>query len=137
MAISRRPSSRDAAAQALSRRERQIMDIVYRHGRATAAEIHAALPDPPHPAAVRTLLRILEGKKQLRHEKEGPRHVYLPTTPRDVARRSAVRHLLGTFFDGSRTAAVAALLDESDRPLTDRERAELDAVIRRLRAEGR
>lgn len=137
MAVTRRPAPRDAAAQALSRRERQIMDIVYRLGRATAAEIHGALPDPPHPAAVRTMLRILEDKKQLRHEKEGPRHVYLPTTPPDVARRSAVRHLLGTFFDGSRTAAVAALLDDHERPLSARERAELDAVIRRLRAEGR
>jgi predicted transcriptional regulator len=122
---------------ALSRRERQIMDIVYRLGRATAAEIHAQLPDPPHAAAVRTMLRILEEKRQLRHEEEGRRHIYLPATPRSVAQRSAVRHLLGTFFGGSRTAAVAALLDDSDKPLSRAEREELDAVIRRLRAEGR
>src|SRR5438477_7080423 len=121
----------------LSRRETQIMDIVYRLGRATAGEIHALLPDPPHAAAVRTLLRILEGKGQLRHDKDGPRHVYFPTTPRDVAQKSAVKHLLGTFFNGSRAAAVAALLDDGDRPLSKSERAELDGVLRRLRSEGR
>jgi predicted transcriptional regulator len=113
------------------------MDIVYRLGRATAAEIHAQLPDPPHAAAVRTMLRILEDKKQLRHEEEGRRHIYVPATARSVAQKSAVRHLLGTFFGGSRSAAVAALLDESERPLTRAEREELGALIRRLRAEGR
>lgn len=121
----------------LSRRERQIMDVIYRRGRATAAEVHAQLPDPPHAAAVRTMLRILEEKGHLRHEKDGPRHVYLPTTPRDVARQSAVRHLLGTFFGGSRTAAIAALLDDGERPLTSSERAELEGVLERLRSEGR
>ena len=118
----------------LSRRERQIMDVVYRRGRATAAEIHADLPDPPVAAAVRTLLRILEEKGHLRHEKEGPRHVYYPVTPRNVAQRSAVRHLIGTFFNGSRAAAIAALLDESDRPLTADEREQIDSAVRRLRA---
>src|SRR5436190_7029140 len=100
----------------LSRRERQIMDVVYRRGHATAAEIREQLPDPPVAAAVRTLLRILEEKGHLRHEKDGPRHIYYPTTPRSIAQRSAVRHLLGTFFDGSRAAAVAALVDDSERP---------------------
>ena len=113
------------------------MDIVYQRGRATAAEIHEQLPDAPCAAAVRTLLRILEDKGHLRHEKDGPRHVYFPTTPRSVAQRSAVRHLIGTFFGGSRTAAVAALLEEADRPLSDDERAELTTVIRRLRSEGK
>ena len=113
------------------------MDVVYRHGHATAAEIHEHLPDPPVAAAVRTMLRILEEKGQLRHEKDGPRHVYYPVTPRSVAQRSAVRHMVGTFFGGSRTAAIAALLDESDRPLSTEERAELSSVIRRLRAEGK
>lgn len=113
------------------------MDVVYRLGRASAADIHEQLPDPPVAAAVRTLLRILEDKGHLRHEKEGPRHIYLPTTPRKVAQKSAVRHLLGTFFDGSRAAAVSALLDESDRPLSVDEREELDAVLKRLRAQGR
>ena len=118
----------------LSRRERQIMDVVYRRGHATAAEIHADLPDPPVAAAVRTLLRILEEKGHLRHEKEGPRHVYYPVTPRSVAQRSAVKHLIGTFFNGSRAAAIAALLDESERPMTTDEREQIDSAIRRLRA---
>ncbi len=113
------------------------MDLVYRHGHLTAADIHAGLPDAPVPAAVRTMLRILEDKKQLRHEKEGPRHVYYPVTPRSVAQRSAVRHLVGTFFNGSRAAAVAALLEESDRPLSVEEREQITGVIRKLRSEGR
>jgi predicted transcriptional regulator len=113
------------------------MDVVYRRGHATAAEIREQLPDPPVPAAVRTLLRILEEKGHLRHEKDGPRHIYYPTTPRSVAQRSAVRHLIGTFFNGSRAAAIAALVDESERPLSNEERAELAGVIRRLRAEGK
>jgi BlaI family transcriptional regulator, penicillinase repressor len=112
------------------------MDVVYRLGSATAAEVHARLPEPPHAAAVRTLLRILEDKGHLRHTKDGPRHVYHPTMPRSVAQRSAIRHLLGTFFDGSRAAAVAALLDDADRPLTERERKELATMIRRLREGG-
>jgi predicted transcriptional regulator len=126
-----------AESSSLSRRERQIMDVVYKLGRASAAEIHERLPEPPVPAAVRTMLRILEEKGHLRHEKEGPRHIYLPTTPRKVAQKSALRHLLGTFFDGSRAAAVAALLDESERPLTAAEREDLDQVLKRLRAQGR
>jgi predicted transcriptional regulator len=129
--------AQDVTNTALSRRERQIMDIVFRLGRASAAQIHQQLPDPPHAAAVRTLLRILESKGQLRHEKDGPRHVYLPVTPRRQAQRSAVRHLLSTFFDGSRSAAIAALLDDHERPLTPGERRELDETLRRLRAEGR
>lgn len=119
----------------LSRRERQIMDVVYRHGHATAAEIHGELPEPPVAAAVRTLLRILEEKGHLRHEKDGPRHVYYPTTPRSVAQKSAVRHLVGTFFNGSRAAAVAALLDETERPLSAGEREQIASAIERLRAE--
>ncbi|HEY4306841.1 MAG TPA: BlaI/MecI/CopY family transcriptional regulator [Gemmatimonadaceae bacterium] len=121
----------------LSRRERQIMDVVYRQGNATAAEIHSHLPDPPVAAAVRTMLRILEEKGHLRHEKDGPRHVYYPVTPRSVAQKSAVRHMVGTFFNGSRAAAIAALLDDGDRPLSDDERAELSSVIRRLRSDGK
>ena len=113
------------------------MDLVYRHGHMTAVEIHAELPDPPVAAAVRTMLRILEEKGHLRHEKDGPRHVYYPVTPRNVAQRSAVRHLVGTFFNGSRAAAVAALLDESDRPLTAEERQQISGAVRRLRDDGR
>jgi predicted transcriptional regulator len=121
----------------LSRRERQIMDVVYQRGRATAAEIHAQLPEPPCAAAVRTLLRILEEKGHLRHEKDGPRHMYFPTTPRSVAQKSAVKHLIGTFFNGSRAAAVAALLEESDRPLSAEEREQITIAVRRLRADGK
>ena len=121
----------------LARREREIMDVVYRLGGATSRQIREELQDPPHPAAVRTLLRILESKGQLRHTKDGPRHVYVPTTPRSVAQRSAVRHLLSTFFGGSRAAAVAALLDDGDQPLTTSERDALAGVVKRLRAEGR
>ena len=113
------------------------MDVVYAAGGATAARIHARIPDPPVAAAVRTMLRILEDKGHLRHEKDGPRHVYYPMTPRNVAQKSAVKHLIGTFFGGSRTAAVVALLDEADRPLSTAERSELAGVIKRLRAEGK
>ncbi|HEX8363527.1 MAG TPA: BlaI/MecI/CopY family transcriptional regulator [Longimicrobium sp.] len=121
----------------LSRRERQIMDVIFRLGRASAAEVHELLPDAPSATAVRTLLRILEDKGHLRHEKDGPRHIYLPTVPRDSAQRSAAAHLLRTFFGGSPRAAVAALLDLSERPLTPGEREELVEMIRREREEGR
>jgi predicted transcriptional regulator len=118
----------------LSRRERQIMDVIYRLGRASAADVHARLPDPPAPTAVRTLLRILEEKGHLRHEREGTRHIYLPTVPQEAARESALRHLMRTFFAGSASAAVAALLDASDGELTDAQREELVRKIRRSRA---
>lgn len=121
----------------LSRRERQIMDVIFHMGRASAVEVHARIPDPPTLTAVRTLLRILEEKGHLRHDKDGPRHVYSPTLRRESAERSAVAHLLRTFFGGSARAAVAALLDASERPLDEREREELVEMIRRERAEGR
>ena len=113
------------------------MDIVHRLGRASVSDVMTALSGNPSYSTVRAQLRVLEEKGHLRHEKDGPRHVYFPTTPRSVAQRSAVRHLIGTFFGGSRSAAVAALLDESDRPLSESERAELAGMIRRLRAEGK
>jgi len=113
------------------------MDIVYRLGGATARQVREEMPDAPHPAAVRTLLRILESKGHLRHTAEGSAHRYLPTTPRAVAQRTALRHLLSTFFGGSRAAAVAALLDDEERPLSPGERTELATVVKRLRAEGR
>lgn len=113
------------------------MDVVHRRGNATAAEIHEQLPDPPCAAAVRTQLRILEDKGHLRHEKDGPRHIYYPTVARSIAQRSAVKHLLGTFFNGSRAAAVAALLEDSDRPLSSEERQQITSAIRRMRAEGK
>lgn len=113
------------------------MDIVYRLGGATARQVRDEMPEPPHPAAVRTLLRILEGKGHLRHVADGAAFRYLPITPRTVAQRTAMRHLLSTFFGGSRAAAVAALLDDEERPLSPTERNELAAVVKKLRAEGR
>ncbi len=121
----------------LSRRERQIMDVVYRRGRATAAEVHAELPDRPSYSAVRALLRVLEEKGQLRHEQDGPRYVFLPIIPRDKARRSALRQLLRTFFDGSTAQAVAALLDMSAAQLSDDELKGLTELIAQARKEGR
>ena len=120
----------------LGRRERQIMDAVYRLGRATAAEVLADLPDPPSYSAVRGMLRLLEEKGYLRHVQDGPRYVYLPTTARDEARRSALTHLLRTFFDGSRESAVAALLDLSDRPLDDAEYERLSSLLDQARDTG-
>jgi BlaI family transcriptional regulator, penicillinase repressor len=122
---------------ALSRRERQIMDVLHRLGRGSAAAVHARLPDAPSLTAVRTMLRILEGKGHLRHEKEGPRHIYVPRVAREAAQRSAATHLLRTFFGGSARAAVAALLDAGERRLTAKEREELVALIRREREHGR
>src|SRR5215212_4382127 len=105
----------------LSRRERQIMDILYQRERATAAEIHEALPDAPTYSAVRAKLRVLEEKGHIRHEEESMRYVYAPTMPRDTARRSALRHVVSTFFEGSVEQAVAALIDLSAARLDDRE----------------
>src|SRR5437660_9954410 len=104
--------------RSLSRRERQIMDILYQRGRATAQEILDALPDPPSYSAGRAKLRVLEEKGHVRHEEEALRYVYLPTVTRDTARRSALRHVLSTFFGGSVEEAVAALLDVSSANLS-------------------
>ena len=112
------------------------MDVLFRMGRATAAQVHERLPDAPTLTAVRTMLRILEERGHVTHEKDGPRHVYLPAVPRDSAQRSAVAHLLGTFFGGSARSAVAALLDASERPLSASERDELVEMIQRRREEG-
>ncbi|HKP75787.1 MAG TPA: BlaI/MecI/CopY family transcriptional regulator [Longimicrobiaceae bacterium] len=123
-------------AMKLGRRERQIMDAIYRRGRATAAEVLADLPDPPSYSAVRGMLRLLEDKGYLRHEQDGPRYVYLPTTERDEARRSALAHLLRTFFDNSRESAVAALLDLGGEPLDDDEYRRLKSVLEHAREPG-
>ena len=121
---------------ALSRRERQIMDLLYKHGRATAAEIQAAMPDPPSYSAVRAMLRVLEEKGAVRHEQDGPRYAYRPTIARDAARRSAVDHLLHTFFDDSAGDAVAALLDESATRMSDAELDRLARLIDQVRKAG-
>ncbi|MYH29066.1 MAG: BlaI/MecI/CopY family transcriptional regulator [Acidobacteria bacterium] len=111
----------------LSRRERQIMDILFRHGRAPASVVREELPGEPSSSTVRTQLRILEKKGHVRHEEEGLRYVYRPVTPRRTARRSALQHLVETFFDGSAEQAVAALLGGEARHLTE---PELDRIAR-------
>jgi predicted transcriptional regulator len=121
----------------LSRRERQIMDVLYRMGRATAAEILENIPDPPGYSAVRAMLRVLEEKKHIRHEEKDLRYVFMPVVTRDKARRSAVRHLLDTFFDGSPEQAVATLLDVSGGALSTEEFDRLAALIENARQEGR
>lgn len=118
-----------------SRRERQIMDVIYQRGQATAAEVLDALPDPPSYSSVRALLRVLETKGHLRHRREGSRYVFLPTVPADEARRSALARVVRTFFDGSTQATVAALIDESSLSLAELDR--LQELIDRARKEGR
>lgn len=121
----------------LSRRERQIMDILYRKGRATAAEIQADLPEAPSYSAVRAMLRVLEEKKHIRHEEKDLRYVFIPAVPRDKARRSAIAHVVETFFDGSPEQAVATLLDISSRKLSADDFDRLQALIDKARNEGR
>lgn len=119
----------------LSRRERQIMDVIYRRGSASVSEVRERLPDPPSYSAVRAMLRILEEKGHLRHEEEGPRYVYYPTVPRSAARESALKHLLRTFFGGSTSAAVAALLDLGGEELSEAELERLSELIEKTRAQ--
>jgi predicted transcriptional regulator len=120
----------------LSRRERQIVDALYKLGRASAADIRAEIPDPPSYSAVRALLRILEDKGHVRHEQDGPRYVYVPTIARDSAKRSAMRHLVQTFFDGSAAQAMSALIDTSSVRLTDSELDRLEQLIDQARKQG-
>jgi len=120
----------------LSRRERQIMDILYQRGRASAAEILGALPDPPSYSAVRAKLRVLEEKGHVRHEAEELHYVYVPTTARDSARRSALRHMLATFFDGSVEQTVAALLDLSAANLSEQDLDRIGRLVEEARREG-
>lgn len=121
----------------LGRRERQIMEVVYRLGRASASEIRAELPDPPTYSAVRGMLRLLEEKGHLRHAQEGIRHVYFPTVAHDDIRDSAMRHVLRTFFAGSTAAAMAALLEASEEPPSDEELDALARMIDQAREAGR
>ena len=112
------------------------MDAIHRAGPSSAGEVRALIPDPPSEQAVRTMLRILLDKGHLRQERVGTRHVYAPVVARESAQRTALRHMLGTFFGGSTRAAVAALLDLSERDLTPAERRELTAMIRESRERG-
>jgi predicted transcriptional regulator len=120
----------------LSKRERQIMDILYRHGQASAADVRAKLPDPPSYSAVRATLRILEEKGHVQHQQDGPRYVFRPAVARDKATRSALRHLVNTFFNGSAEQAVATLLDESTSKLTPEELDRLAGLIDEARSQG-
>jgi len=124
------------AHSTLSRRERQIMDVLYRRGRATAAEVMQDLTGDPHSSTVRTQLRVLEEKGHVRHEEEGLRYVYMPAVPRHAARKSALRHLVETFFDGSTDKAVAALLGREGSRLSDEELDRIADLIAKTRKEG-
>jgi predicted transcriptional regulator len=120
----------------LSRRERQIMDALYRRGHATAAEVHQDLPNRPSYSAVRAMLRTLEEKGHLRHEAQGPRYVYRPIVSRERAKRSALRHLLKTFFEGSAEQAVAALVEGSAAKLTQKELDRISQLIEQAKQKG-
>ncbi|MCX6927779.1 MAG: BlaI/MecI/CopY family transcriptional regulator [Verrucomicrobia bacterium] len=121
----------------LSRRERQIMDALHQRGHATAAEVQDALPDAPGYSAVRALLRILEEKGHVKHRREGSRYVYLPRASQETARRSALKRVVSTFFQGSVTQAVATLLETADSRLSDSELQALQQSIEQARKEGR
>ncbi len=121
----------------LSRRERQIMDIVYAGSQASATDVHRALPDPPSRTAVRTLLRILEEKGHLKHTKQGRAYIYRPVRPRQRAGQSALRRLLNTFFDGSLEKAVAVHIADPKSKLSPDELKRLAALVREARTKER
>ena len=121
----------------LSRRERQIMDVVYARGQVTVAEVLEDLPDPPGYSAVRAMLGKLERKQYLRHEEHGPRYVYVPTLPREEVQETALERMMNTFFDGSPSKAVAAILDLSATDLTDAEIDEMAKLVEQARGRGR
>ena len=123
--------------QALSRRERQILDILYQRGKSSASEVRQGMLDAPSYSAVRALLRILEEKGHIRHQAEGLKYVYLPTVAADKAKRSAVKHLLETFFKDSPEQVVAALLDVSSTRLTSDELDRMGQMIERAKREGK
>lgn len=121
----------------LGRRERQIMEVVYRLGRATASEVRGELPDPPSYSAVRAMLKILEDKGHLDHAQDGIRHVYFPTVAHEDVRESAIRNVVRTFFAGSTAAAMAALLDSADERPSDEELDAFERMIQQAREAGR
>lgn len=120
----------------LTRRERQIMDVLFRRGRATAADVMADLPGSPSYSTVRTQLRVLEEKGHVRHEEQGLKYVYIPAVPRTAARRSALRHLVETFFDGSAEGAVAALLGGEGARLSDEELERIGELVKKAGSTG-
>lgn len=121
----------------LSRREREMMDVLYRVGEATVAEVMEEMADPPGYSAVRATLRILEDKGHVVHREDGPRYVYAPAEGREKARRAAMDHLVDTFFEGSAEAALAALLRRSDLEMSESDIERLTGAIRRAGEEGR
>jgi BlaI family transcriptional regulator, penicillinase repressor len=127
----------DRNSHHLSRRERQIMDIIYARGEAAAAEVHETLPDAPSYSAVRTLLRILEEKGHLKHREDGPRYVFMPTEPRAKASRSALKRVVQTFFDGSLSNAVAALVDGEGGKISAAELQRIEAIIKSAKARSK
>ena len=126
-----------SASASLSRRERQIMDILYRLGRASASEVRTAMEDAPSYSAVRAMLRVLEEKGHIKHVEAGLKYVYLPTVTQEKAKRSAVKHLLDTFFQGAPDQIVATLLDVSSTRLTGEGLERMAALIEQARKEGR
>jgi BlaI family transcriptional regulator, penicillinase repressor len=121
----------------LGRRERQIMDVIYRRGKASVSEVRAEIPDPPSYSAVRGMLGLLEEKGYLRHEQQGLKYVYLPAQDTGRVRQSALKHMVSTFFGGSPERAVAALLEMSDAGLSEKDRRYLEQMIRKAEQEGR
>lgn len=121
----------------LSRRERQIMDIVYELERASVAQVLERIPNPPSYSSVRALLRVLEEKGHLKHKQEGPRYIYFPTLSREEARRNALKHIMKTFFDNSTEDVVSALLNISEEKLSEMDYKRLSELIRKARKEGR
>jgi BlaI family penicillinase repressor len=122
---------------ALSRRERQIMDILYQRGKSSASEVREAMPDAPSYSSVRAMLRVLEEKGHIKHKSEGLRYVYLPVVTHERAKRSAVRHLLDTFFSDAPAEVVAALLDVSSTRMTREELDRMAEMIERAKQEGK
>jgi len=127
----------NAPHSTLSRRERQIMDILYRRGRAAANEVMAELPGEPNYSTVRTQLRVLEGKGHVRHEEQGLRYVYMPTVPRHAVCQPALRHLIETFFEGSAEKMLSTLLGSEGSKLSDEELERLAQLIEKARKGGR
>ena len=121
----------------LSRRERQIMDILYQRGKASASEVREAMEAAPGYSAVRAMLRVLEEKGHVRHQAEGLKYVYVPTVARDKAKRSAVKHVMETFFNGSAEQIVAALLDVASTQLTRGELDRMSEMIEKAKKEGK
>lgn len=121
----------------LGRRERQIMEIIYAHGKASVTDVLNALPDPPSYSAVRAMLRLLEEKGHLRHKEEGRKFIYVPIVPAEKARRSALRNLLHTFFGGSITQAMASLIDLDKKKLSQEDLSRIAKLIDEAKKEGR